>query len=232
MISVIVLNYYPERSSNVTRLIKDLDGGTVKPDRLIVWNNDPKTKVEPHLDYQVCINSSHNFNCVVRHSIGLLSGTKYCLFIDDDITVKPDTLESLLKYSKLFPDAILGAWGKNIGKDIDAPYTSGEDIKYVKVPTRVDIVVGRLQFFKRSKLVHAHQITTKLDMNINGMIQDDIVLSMGNIYLGCAENFVLPDIITELSEEGVGLHHKRKTHYKDRDKTINKIINWSDEVYA
>jgi len=230
MISVIILHYWPERASNVTRLIEDLDKGTVKPNKIIVWNNDPKTELKPHLDNQICINSSHNFSCVARHSIGLLSGTEHCLFIDDDLTVKPNTLEYLIEQSQLFPEAILGFYGKNIGNSIDTPYTSGKDVRDVDTPTMVDIVLGRLQFFKRSKLVHAHQITTQIDLNINGMIQDDIVLSMGNTYFGHAENFVLPNMAIELDEKGIGLYHKRKNHYEDRNKTIKEIIRWREKI--
>ncbi len=225
MISAIILNYWPQRLGNIARIIKDLNSGTVKPDRIIVWNNDSNTKIEPHLGNQICINSSYNFHCLVRYAMGLISESDHCLFIDDDLTVRRDTLEFLVKKSRLFPEAILGFYGKDIGLGGNHPYTSGHDIKDVDTTTEVDMVLGRIHFCKRTKLANAFKLETEVDLLINGVVEEDIVLSMANKIFEMESNYIFPNRVIELDEGGVGYHYT-KNHYPRRDESLKRILNW------
>ncbi len=227
-ISAVLLHYYPERTENVKRIVGDLLKGDVKPDKIIVFNNNKDVFLE--LDSRVfVINSNHNFRWMTKYAMGLLGGTDYCLIMDDDLTVMPETLKYLSEQSKIYPRSIIGFYGQNLGKDSDKPYSSGEDIKDVTKPTKVDIVKGRIQFCKRSVLANVFVLETNLDLVVSGAVSEDVSLSLANKVVGKNENFVLPPKITELSEKGVGCQYT-PNHYSRRNETCRRILDMKEKI--
>lgn len=222
-ITAILLHYYQERTMQVRRIVQDLRLGSIGPDNIIVFNNNPEVRLVP-FGKEIVINSSHNFRWLIRYALGLVTESDCCLFLDDDVTVTGGTLEYLLDYHQVRPEAILGFFGKNLGEDADHPYTTGEEVRNVKGPRRADIVFGRIQFCKTGKLVNAFRLKDMVpDLATNGVISDDILLSLSNLILDGQDNVIVPPEILELSEMGVGSHYT-KDHYYIRDETCRKII--------
>lgn len=224
-ITAIILHYWKERTDQVHRLVRDLWVGTVVPDTVIVFNNNPEVVLEP-VGKEIVVNSSYNFHCLIRHALGLSIKTDCCLFIDDDISVTELTLECLLDYHQVRPEAILGFFGLTLGTDLEHPYTSGEEIQYVKGPRRADIIKGRIHFCKTDKLLNTFKLLKKIP-NLSIVWTDDILLSLSNLIFDKAENVVLPPEMRELSEMGVGYHYT-EPHYPIRDETCKRVIEMAE----
>lgn len=228
-VAAIILYYWIERTENVKRLVQDLKRGSVVPEKIIIFNNNPEIILRSFEDV-IVINSDYNLYCMARHAIGLILQTDCCLFIDDDLTVKPNAVEYLIKKHERFPESILGFQGRTLGEDQDNPYTSGEYIKGVHKVTKVDIVLGRIHFCKTSKLINSFVLSNKIpDLWYNEKVSDDIILSLSNIFLDDSENYVLPSKMIDLSEEAVGSHYT-SDHYHIRNRTCRKILDfWRKE---
>ena len=150
MITAVILHFYPERRPYLERIIERLNAGTVKPGRIVIWNNGPSISVER----ATVINSSENLGCGIRHLIALAFPSEYYLFHDDDLLVKEDTLQKMLEVAT--PDNVVGVeW-----------YDRG-------------IVLGRLHLCGQIPLVRATQfrVSRGLDLPFR---TDDILLSIDN----------------------------------------------------
>ena len=230
-VATVLLHYWPERSGNVRRIIRDLWMGSIRPDEIIVFNNNKDVTFESK-DGVLVVNSNHNFYCQVRHAMGLMTGAEYCFFIDDDLTVGRKTLEYLLNQMGRFPESILGFEGRRFGEDAEKPYSSGENVmNLVDGPTPmasvVDIVKGRLHICKTLKLLNAFRL--KHEVGLQARIDDDVVLSLANKIFDAGTNLVVSTNDEtrpmDLADYGVGLYHI-EGHIEKRDETCKRIMAW------
>ena len=98
LITAVILHYWEKRTDNVTEIIKALQEGSRPPDKIIVFNNNPKVTY-PKTDEITVINSSHNYGGRARYPIALLEPSDYYYFIDDDMKPMVKTLENFVKYA-------------------------------------------------------------------------------------------------------------------------------------
>lgn len=94
-VTLVIPHYFPERVPHLARIAADLQTSTVTPAQVIVWNNDLEGISVPR-GWQV-IQASRNLGPQARLLAALTSeATDYVLFIDNDTTVCPQTIASLL----------------------------------------------------------------------------------------------------------------------------------------
>lgn len=223
-ITAILLSHYKERN-NLTRIIDDLMGGTVKPDKIIVFIDNPDIGFED--DRAIIIRSEKSFLPIIRFAIGTSCDTDYCFFIDDDMTVGKRTLENFVEYGKKFPNKILGLEGSMLG-NTDTPYSNDIPIQrgYHEQPVPVDIVI-RTYFVPTSSLM-AGLLLRSMYPEFPKKSLDDVFLCLGNKYINNKENYVIPcdketDII-ELPDGGVG-QSLGESHYANRNFVCRFLMN-------
>ena len=76
MITTVILHYWRERTKNINKIIENLEAGSVKPDKIIVFNNNPGIKLDG------AINSNVNYGGRARYVVALLEPSDYYYFID------------------------------------------------------------------------------------------------------------------------------------------------------
>src|SRR3972149_8935437 len=147
MITAFLLAYWPERVKHFDRIIADLKSGTVKPDRIVIWNNNKDFSLKGKFEGVELIESTQNLGHRVRFVAALTYPDDYYFFIDDDITVGKQTLENYMKYAT--PDCCLTMWGKMGGKNPGHAYTSGQEFasRRISEPRDVEAVIGRGSIF-------------------------------------------------------------------------------------
>ena len=150
-VTSLVCAYYPERFSNVNRIIDDLLNSTHRSDEIILLNNNEAH--QHHFDERkndgIKIISGWNTECRGKYIAALLSWADYYLMMDDDITVSPRTLEMLLHYS--YPDLVAANRGVLMRSD---SFQAAEIIDADKVnePTAVDSIHGSGAFMSHAAL--------------------------------------------------------------------------------
>ena len=221
-VTAIILHYWRERTPHIARIVSDLQKGSAKPAKIIIFNNNPKV-VLPQLSGAITINSGYNFGCLVRHAIGLLSGTSHCLFIDDDMSVQPDALASFIGYQNANPNTVLGFFGKMLGDNAKQPYTPGKNLRDVSKPTEVDLVLGRVHFCATTKLVNSFVLMNRVPAPWLETATDDLLLSFANRIIDKGKNIILPSKAMELGEKGVGCNFQGR-HYPLRDECCRRVL--------
>lgn len=102
----VLCRYWVERDANLSRIIDDLRASTVPPDEIVVW--DQSGGVPLRLDATV-IYSRVNFGTRARYVAALLRPAPWYLFVDDDVTVEPTTIERLMAHGR--PGRVVTARG-------------------------------------------------------------------------------------------------------------------------
>jgi|TARA_B110000879_G_scaffold79900_1_gene111073 hypothetical protein len=186
MVTVLLMNY--KRRENLNKIILALKSQTI-PCEIFVWNNAPEPFV--HADVDWVLNSSDNVRCWPRWLMGTFAKNDYIMSHDDDLLItQHDALECLIKEYKQFgkEGMALGPFGVILGKDnLYFPKTlldkglqklgaSGipQHLSHPLKSTKVDLIKGRMVFFKKSDL---HKIPL-FPMGPNDLAAgDDIVIS-------------------------------------------------------
>jgi hypothetical protein len=226
MTTAFLLTYWIERVGNIHTIISDLRKGTVVPDRIVVFSNNPvitMEKLSSTLKIE-WINSGKNLGHRVRFVAALTQPTDNYLFIDDDITVGPKTLENYLKYRE--DETCLGMWGKKINNRIPGHfYTGAQEFAShrIKQPQDVDLLIGRGTMFCPFKtLVNMFNLEKELigSPEYNEGREADIILSMAN------KSKVIPadkeSMFIGLNEGGVG-YVRQPGHFNKRSLITEKI---------
>jgi len=130
--TAIILAHYKQREKNLKRIIDDLLAGTVVPDEIVVFIDEPKIEFKD--ERVTIIRSDKPFLPKIRFALGSYFDTDYCFFIDDDLSVRGKTLENFVYYATKYPGAILGLEGSILG-NTQTPYGNDTSI------TRGDRVV-------------------------------------------------------------------------------------------
>lgn len=221
-ITAVVLAYHEKRKTQLPIILRALNNGSVRPDNMIVFCNGSTPlpmECEPHI---TIINSSHNYGCVARYAVALLSDSDCYFFQDDDLVVERDTLKVFTDYYQHLPGSILGFYGRQLIRDSDKPYTEGYFVSGMLCEADV---VYRVQFCSREQILGAHALRTKLDHSF--FRTDDLLLCLANRGTG-AMNYVVPMVvgsgIKNFDEEGVGLSHEQE-HYRTRDRVAKQLLD-------
>lgn len=219
IVAAIILVHYKERLKNLKKIVKDLQMGSIAPDKIYVWNDNPELTVNhPGV---ICINSPQMpVSC--RFALGMLTNSDYCFFIDDDMTVSRDTIQELTIYADMRPNAILGFEG-NILTDGERPYTSGTSINAGETLIEVDVII-RSYYVPTKALPYLFLMKSK--HGISDANADDICLCLGWKNEGHGEVWVIPSQETtkvlEIEDGGVG-QCRSPEHYIKRD-NVCKLI--------
>ena len=222
-ITAIILSHYKERENNLKRIVDDLLSGTVKPEKIIIFIDNPQINYEDNR--VVIIKASHSFLPIIRFGIGAICDSDYCFFIDDDLTVRKRTLENFLTYAN--NHEILGLEGSLLGEGT-TPYTNDTPITrgLVDTPTPVDIIIRT--YFVPTHLLAAGLELRSIHPELPKKSLDDIYLCLGNKLLNFNINTVIPvdseSDLTELSEGGVGQSYDGE-HYKNRNEVCYTLLN-------
>ncbi|MFA5013916.1 MAG: glycosyltransferase [Actinomycetota bacterium] len=224
-ITAIILSHYKEREENLKKIINDLLNGTVKPDEVIIFIDNPEIVFND--ERTTIIRSSKNFLPIVRFALGTVCETDYCLFIDDDLSVNRDTLKNFVDYAERLPNAILGLEGSILG-NTDTPYTNDRCLRrgYYSESVPVDIIIRT--YFVPIKLLGYGLQLRNMYPNLPKKSLDDVFLCLGNKYLGHGENFVIPvneetDLV-ELPDGNVG-QCREGEHYKNRNEVCRFLMD-------
>lgn len=226
-VAAIILNY--KRAPNIPIIINSLLKAETTPNEIIIIDNNPESKLQ--VKDATLIKCSRNFGCIIRHTLGLALNYTHCLFIDDDLNPRPQTLGGFIHWNKKFPEAILGHYGVVVNPKHNRPYGGGSRINTKKMgpnPHKVDIVLGRIHFCKTTKLAQAFTMFSKaLDYPPHSSGVDDILLSLANRHYGY-KNYVIPtdskSATHNLPDFGTGLY-KRKNHFRLRNHATRLLLD-------
>lgn len=224
-ITAIILSHYKEREINLRRMIDDLMGGTVRPERIILFIDNLFIQ---YLDDRVTIvRSDKSFLPIIRFALGSGCDTEYCFFIDDDLTVRKKTLESLVFYAQKFPKSILGFEGSVLGQG-DTPYSNDipKNRGTYSEPFSIDILI-RTYFVPTVSLMAGLLLRAEYPFLPQTSL-DDVFLCLGNKYINTKDNYVIPvneeTDLTELSDGGVG-QSLSEDHYKNRNMVCRMLMD-------
>jgi hypothetical protein len=222
MISAILLTYYKERIEIVKENLMALEKGTLKPDRIIIANNNTEIKLD-QIKCTNIINSNLNIGTRLRMITALSVVSDYYYFIDDDCVVREKTLENLYK-NRI--DGVVGYCGKTAENgNYRTPLIYGNRIKN-EVETNIIIGVGSMlasynaliNMFKLEAIYREHP-----DYN-NGR-EDDLLLSIPN------KSKVIPadkdSMINIKGSQKVGLY-KQENHVLGRIKVTKSAYETWD----
>lgn len=223
-ITSIILAHFKEREGNLKRIVDDLLGGTVVPQEVIVFIDNPSITFTD--DRVTIIRSTHSFLPIIRFAIGSVCDTDYCFFIDDDLSVKSKTLENMVKYANLYPRAILGLEGSILRSDSPTPYSHDTPIGRGSILVKVDVVI-RTYFCSRESIFPGLVLKTMFPY-LPKISLDDVYLCLGNKYFKNDSNYVIPvdeeTGLTELSDGGVG-QSLSDNHYSNRNKVCRFLMD-------
>jgi hypothetical protein len=217
-----IVHYYENRRQYLGRIVDALQGGSVAPDQIVVWNNSSRV-LDPIYGCSM-IEADKNYGPFTRYGAALIAanqvngsrvmsfGTEpiYCFFQDDDLLVGEQSLEQL-RDGLTATDMIVGPMGQNLSADPVRPYDTAIGV----AEGEADIIISRLL------MCHPQVIGAMLAwVTENGIIdvhrEDDLVLCMSNKARG-GHNRVVPCDFTSLDEGGAGMSHDPE-HYRLRDK--------------
>ena len=220
-ITAIILSHFKEREGNLKRIVDDLLAGTVVPNEIVIFIDNPDIVYKD--DRATIIRSSKNFLPKIRFALGTYFDTEYCFFIDDDLTVRSKTLENFLDHCE--SDSILGLEGSILGKG-DKPYSNDRSINRGNEEIEVDIIIRT--YFVPTKLLVGGLKLQALHPDLPKKSLDDVYLCLGNNYLNEEANIVIPvdkdSDLTELDEGGVRQSGSGE-HYENRNKVCRFLMD-------
>jgi len=223
MITAIILAHYKEREKNLSIIVDQLLAGSVKPSQIVIFIDNPEIKYQD--DRATIVTSTTSFLPKIRFALGSYFDTKYCFFIDDDLVVKPRTLENFMDYAS--ENKILGLEGSILGNTPN-PYADDECINrgQFKVPGEVDIIIRT--YFVPTKLITAGLRLQAMYPELPRVSLDDVYLCLGNKYLNNKKNIVIPvegdSNLGELFDGGVG-QSREGIHYENRNKVCRFLMD-------
>ena len=226
MITAIILAHYKQRQNNLKIIIDSLLAGSFVPKEIVVFIDNDEIDFQDHR--VTIIRTSASFLPKIRFALGSYFDTDYCLFIDDDLTVRKNTLRNLCVNALDINDdkAIIGLQGSILG-DTPNPYADDTSIKREdRKRIEVDIVL-RTYFVPRASMSYGLQLQAE-NTQLPDISLDDVYLCLGNKYLNNGHNYVIgvndENNVSELSEHGVG-QSMTGEHYENRNKVIRYLMD-------
>jgi glycosyltransferase involved in cell wall biosynthesis len=191
-LTAVLLRFWPERDENLPTIIADLRAGTVPPDEIVVVDQGP----QPGPDLAVpTVRLPWNFGTRARYIAALLFAGPYYLFIDDDLTVDRDTVETLLAAAR--PGRVVTVRGVYGGLPAGVPLPHEW-----KQPHPCDWLVGRIH------LAHHRALVRWLDAEERFRPGLPVATDCADLVLGRVNDCVsVYATFRELDQHGVGLDH-------------------------
>lgn len=225
MITAVFCSYWRERSRHAQLIVKALLGGSVVPDKIIIFNNnntlDLTVLAEKYPQVQV-IQSTENYGHRARFIAAMLQPSDYYFFIDDDMLPNTQTIENYMKYAH--PDCCLTHLGRKLSPE--GTYNrGGYMLRSSEVteltPSALVIGVGSIfcSFNALARMVEL-EMTLRTKTVYNDGREADIILGMAN------KSAVVPtdknSELKQLGQKGVGMF-LQEGHNVMRN-TITKVI--------
>lgn len=145
-----ILNIY-KRPHLTLKQIEYLDNQTVRPNKIIIWDNSEVSIDLPKRDDIIHIKASKNQGMYPIWSVGLYADTDYLVYFDDDTFPGKMWIENCLEQIKK-RDGIYGTYGITLLGDGYHPYSiTGWIGNKSDIPIEVDIV-AHSWFMKKSTI--------------------------------------------------------------------------------
>ena len=211
-VSVVIPHFYAAREPNLPALVTRLLTGTVRPEEILIWNNDAPLRVRLPAPVAV-IQSPRNLGCQARFLAALVARGDAVVFQDNDVMVRPRTLAALVRWATRAPRAIWTLDGRAATAE---PYRRWHKIRRITgAPQRVTVSLGRLELVTRATV---REILAVFPFG-EGAAMDDLAFS------ACARQRDIPiyvpptepdEHLDRLPEHGVGAC-RTDGHYDRRD---------------
>ncbi len=207
--TVIIQNYYEQRQGNWPAILEGLVNSSVRPERVIIWSNLPMGKLSQYAPFKITyINASEN-TLMGRWAASFLVTTPYVFIQDNDLAVRPDTIETMA--GLVTPYNIVGTSGLRLNRESEDPYSEGDWNS-----DKPDVALGRAMFMQANMARHCAIVITDFGHPLRC---DDIVASMeGAVRVAIAKTKVL-----DLPEGGVGLC-REKEHWNERNAVSRAML--------
>lgn len=193
MIAVIA-HYYEVRRPYLKRIVEALNAGTVKPEKIVIWNNEPRSIKVPGA---VVINSGENLGCAIRHLIALAFPSDRYLFHDNDLLVKPDTVEKMM--------------------------ASTADVVGIEWFAR-GIILGRLHLCTRKAVERMEEFRRQTGTTLNSRCDDIIISAINRTEVVSVEWENLPELKTGYSLDR-GHYEERKAMVAEMNHRMANGLN-------
>jgi glycosyltransferase involved in cell wall biosynthesis len=224
-ITAVLLAHYPERKENIKRIVDDLRAGSLAPDEIIVFVDNPDFDTSEFSDVRV-IESNTPFPVSARMHAASFASSSHVFMIDCDLTVERGTLEHLAEYSKQKPYSVLGFEGSTL-RDTPTPYTDGISIEKSDELQLADMII-RCYFMPKAIIglsIYMHELDRE---TLGDKYNDDILMCMSNRLMQKHSNWIVPHEegknIVELGNSGVG-QSLEPQHYETRNKNCRYLID-------
>lgn len=208
---VVIPHFHKERRENLDIIVNALNSNSVKPDAIVIFNNNRDYKVE--IDGALCINSAVNIGSSVRYAMAYAMGAKYLIGHDDDLVLGHGDIDKLLSAMILKPNSVIGFCGANL-KAGDNPYIDRTSWVAKGGLEEADIVLGRVTAMTRGVLARYMTKTSTMSLSTYGN-HEDIPLCLANKEAGFS-NYIMNLDVSELSTGGVGLEFQ-PDHFTHRN---------------
>lgn len=209
-VMAIVQRYYRDRREYLWPILRSLDAQTLRPERVILWNNFRERGEVIHFPGLEVHEVHSSVNTLMgRYAAIVLADSEYVYIQDDDLIMGSDVVGKLCAASAKFGGALVGPFGSKLAHS-DKPYREGRRVQ----EGRCDVVLGRCFAASRASLLMR---LARADLKSFGRC-DDIVMSMAG------EAYAVPNCaFTNLDERGVGLSYEPQ-HFDERDAMARRLL--------
>jgi glycosyltransferase involved in cell wall biosynthesis len=205
-VTAVLLRFWPERDENLPVIIADLQASTRPPDRIMVVDQgpDPRPVFEPGVEV---VRLPRNYRTRARYVAALLNLSDWFVFIDDDITVCPGTIELLLEHAR--PGRVITVRG------VYGDIYQGEPLPDDR-PRPCDWVVGRVHAAHWRAIVRMLEVEERFRLGHPDVDCADMVLGRVN---DCVS---IPAPFRDLASHGVGLD-QADDYSEVRDRAVARL---------
>jgi len=216
-IKAIIQNHHVERIDNISEIIDSLNDNGVKNEDIIVISDYPASINHYVSEPYNFISANFELPIAWWHGVGAVLKCDYVALVGDDLKLKKDSIDELVKYAELNKKVdVFGYEGGNFAKT-DNPYT--DDISHLTDKFTLANYIIRFHFVRPLALVNALKLfNSKLPFNL--IRHDDLILSLSNTcgLVPTTETSGFEDMTTG----GVGFS-KRREHYSERNELIRLV---------
>lgn len=222
----VVCSFWPNRLGNVQKIIADLQAGTKAPDRILFLNNNPEPLHRDAVDDLLLpgaeVIHAPNTTCRGKFIAGLFDPADYYLLLDDDTSVGPRTLETLMAYAhRGICTGFLGCW-----LDDEGSVNKGARLwpKDAREETRCLTFCGCAMFMSFSSLIKMLMLEERVRLDGEWPHQgDDILAGLAN------RSTVIPladdAAFVDLGTQGQAMCYSDEDYYGMRDRFTKRVLD-------